>query len=70
MEHEKFSKEELDVVRERLLTEKQNNPNRIIYGFSITDKKPEYIVLTLVVDKGEIIYELVKIKPEGLIFHQ
>lgn len=69
MDNEKFSKDELDVCKERLLTEKQNNPNRIIYGYCITDKKPEYIVLILVVDKGEIIYELVKIKPEGLVFH-
>jgi transcription elongation factor SPT6 len=69
LSHEKFLKEEIDVVKERLKTEKQNNPNRIIYGFSITDRKPEYVVLTLVVDKGEIIYELIKVKPEGLIFH-
>ncbi|CAD8139509.1 unnamed protein product [Paramecium pentaurelia] len=47
----------------------KKNEKIIPYGFCVTDKFPQYIVLMYMKQKNKVEKELIKVKPEGLSFH-
>lgn len=67
--HKKFLKEPIDVVINQTLDEKRKSSQRIPYFFSFTEEKPMFLILTYIPDKMEVKHELIRIKPEGLFFH-
>ena len=51
------------------MQEKQKASQRIPYFFSFVEEKPLFLILTYIPDKMEIKHELIRLKPEGLFFH-
>lgn len=67
--HKKFLNEPIDVVIAETFEEKKKSSQRIPYFFSFTDEKPLFLILTYIPDKMEIKHELIRLKAEGLFFH-
>ena len=44
--------------------------NKIPFLFSLTNEKPQFLILSYIITKDlDVLHELIKIKPEGLFFH-
>ena len=66
--NKKFSNEKMEVLEKRLREEKEQAPAIVPYGFCVTDKAPQYLVL-MYVPKDKVEKEYIKVKPDGLAFH-
>lgn len=69
MTNAKFLFEPIDKVKDKVKQVKKKNPNKIPYFFSANQQYPEYLVLTYILHKLKIVHELIKLKPDGFIFH-
>lgn len=68
-EHKKFMDESIDFVKKTLQDEKNNDPSFIPYYCSFIPEAPQFLILTYIPRQLEIQHEYIKIKPEGLSFH-
>lgn len=66
----KFLKNNIDFVKQTLIDEKKVNSSRIPYYFSFTPEYPQFVVLSYILNKLSVKHELIKIKPDGLHFHE
>jgi transcription elongation factor SPT6 len=66
--NKKFSSEKIEVVEKRLKDEKELDTAIVPYGFCVTERAPQYLVL-IYVPKDKVEKEYIKVKPEGLFFH-
>lgn len=66
----KFLKNNIDFVKSTLVEEKKVNSSRIPYYFSFTNEYPQFVVLSYILNKLNVKHELIKIKPDGLHFHE
>ena len=69
IENEKFQKKSYPLIKANLIEIYDSNPDLIPYFFSFWFKLPQYLVLSYILNKNSIINELIKIKPNGLYFH-
>ena len=67
--HPKFRKEDLDMIEQELISDKQQDSKRIPYYFGCFESSPHYVVLCYLLNRNEIIKEYIKVKPNGLFFH-
>jgi transcription elongation factor SPT6 len=67
--HPKFLLDTIDKVKDKVRTVKKKSPNKIPYFFSSNQEFPQYLVLTYILHKLKIVHELIKLKPDGYIFH-
>ena len=58
-----------EYIKNLLIEDKTNNPQHIPYYFSCSEQFPQYLVLQYIAKNLDISKELVKIKPQGLVFH-
>ena len=65
----KFEDKEINQVKEGLVEKKKLNKKKTPYCFSITEEKPQFLILSYVMDNLKVQHELIKVKPKGLIFH-
>lgn len=70
LNNEKFTIEGVEKVRTMLLETKAANPNMIPYRFTVAKEYPQYIILCYAGSKDSVKFELAKIKPNGIDFHQ
>jgi transcription elongation factor SPT6 len=66
--NKKFVQERIEQVEKRLREEKELDVAIVPYGFCVSDRAPQYLVL-MYVPKDKIEREYIKVKPEGLAFH-
>lgn len=68
-QHGKFVKcTNYEDLKKSVENEKQNEPQRIPYHFSVLPKYPQYVILCYI-PKREIVREFIKVKPRGYFFH-
>jgi transcription elongation factor SPT6 len=68
-EHKKFMDEPLDFVKETLLQEKNNDQTFIPYYMSFVPEAPQLLILSYIPRYFDVQHEYIKIKPDGLMFH-
>ena len=56
-------------MEEELLEDKERDPKHIPYYFACFENAPQYIVLGYMPKKEQSIKEYIKVKPQGLFFH-
>ena len=66
----KFLKNNIDFVKQTLIDEKKANSSKIPYYLSFAKEYPQFVVLSYILDKYSVKHELIKIKPDGLHFHE
>jgi hypothetical protein len=59
-----------EYIKNLLVEDKQANPQHIPYYFSCSEQCPQYILLQYIAKNIEVTKEWVKVKPQGLFFHQ
>lgn len=69
LKNQKFLFESIDKVNEKVKDSKKGQPNKIPYFFSTSQDYPQFLVLTYILQKLKVVHELIKIKPDGFIFH-
>lgn len=69
-EHKKFMDEDIEYVKQTLIDEKKNEPTLIPYYISFSTQIPQYLVLSYIPKHYDIKHEYIKIKPDGLLFHE
>ncbi|CAD8061008.1 unnamed protein product [Paramecium sonneborni] len=67
--NKKFYNFKMDQLEKKLREDKERDEEIIPYGFCVTDKAPQYIVLMYMKQKHKVEKEYIKVKPEGLSFH-
>ncbi|CAD8053042.1 unnamed protein product [Paramecium sonneborni] len=67
--NKKFYNIKMDQLEKKLREDKERDEEIIPYGFCVTDKAPQYIVLMYMKQKNKVEKEYIKVKPEGLNFH-
>ena len=65
----KFSSNTMDEVKRQMRMKKEQNNALIPYAFSFTKEKPQFLVLSYIPEGMSVLHELIKIKPDGLVFH-
>jgi transcription elongation factor SPT6 len=68
-DHKKFMDEPVEFVKNSLIEEKKNDQSFIPYNMSFIPRAPQYLVLSYIPRHFECQHEYIKIKPEGLMFH-
>lgn len=68
-EHKKFLDEDIEYVKQTLIDEKKNEPTLIPYNISFSSQIPQYLVLSYIPKHYDTKHEYIKIKPDGLLFH-
>ncbi len=69
--NKKFNKDSMEDNEKKLKEEKEKDEKIIPYAFCLTEKAPQYLVLMyLPNERGKVDREFIKVKPEGLNFHQ
>lgn len=68
-EHKKFMDEPLEMVKNALIEEKKNDQTFIPYYVSFIPEAPQYLILSYIPRQLEVQHEYIKIKPDGLMFH-
>ena len=69
-EHKKFMDEEIEYVKQTLIDEKKNEPTLIPYYISFSNQTPQCLVLSYIPKHYDTKHEYIKIKPDGLLFHE
>lgn len=69
-DHKKFLEATLEYVKETLVEEKKNDQNFIPYYMSFISEAPQYLILSYIPRHYEVMHEYIKIKPDGLVFHE
>jgi len=69
-EHKKFMDEEIEYVKQTLIDEKKNEPTLIPYYISFSNQTPQCLVLSYIPKHYDSKHEYIKIKPDGLLFHE
>ena len=69
-DHKKFMDEPLEYVKETLIEEKKNDQNFIPYYISFVPEAPQYLILSYIPRHLDVQHEYIKIKPDGLMFHE
>lgn len=69
-DHKKFLEATLEYVKETLVEEKKNDPNVIPYYMNFISEAPQYLILSYIPRHFEVMHEYIKIKPDGLVFHE
>lgn len=67
--NKKFHHGSMEQLERKLREDKEKDEEIIPYGFCVTDKAPQYIVLMYMKQKNKVEKEYIKVKPEGLSFH-
>ncbi|CAD8043009.1 unnamed protein product [Paramecium primaurelia] len=67
--NKKFYNIKMDQLEKKLREDKEKDEEIIPYGFCVTEKAPQYIVLMYMKQKNKVEKEYIKVKPEGLSFH-
>ena len=68
-DHKKFMDEPLDYVKETLVEEKKNDNSFIPYYVSFVAEAPQFLILSYIPRYLDVQHEYIKIKPDGLMFH-
>lgn len=68
-QHKKFMDEDIEYVKQTLIDEKKNEPTLIPYYISFSVQIPQFLVLSYIPKHYDIKHEYIKIKPDGLQFH-
>lgn len=69
VQHKKFMKGELDIIESYMMEDKKRDNKRIPYYIGCFESAPQYIVLCYMLSRNEVVKEYIKIKPNGLFFH-
>ncbi|CAK85170.1 unnamed protein product (macronuclear) [Paramecium tetraurelia] len=67
--NKKFYNMKMEQVEQKLKEDKEKDEEIIPYGFCVTEKAPQHIVLLYMMQKNKVEKEYIKVKPEGLSFH-
>ena len=67
--HKKFIPGDLDYSKTMLEEDKRNDPRHIPYYFVCSEVAPQYIILCYLPKVDDFIKEYIKVKPNGLYFH-
>jgi len=59
----------LKFLTEYVSLKKEENQDVIAYNLGIVPEYPQYVVLIICAQQGEVITEYIKVKPEGFYFH-
>ena len=70
LKHSKYLPDRIDKIKDKVKESKKENPNKIPYFFSTTQEYPQFLLLTYILHKLKLVHELIRIKPDGLIFHE
>ena len=69
MESQKFLEEEPAQIQQIVKQEKEADPNLIPYKFGFSPDAPQFLVLFYAPKDYNVITEYIKVKPNGLLFH-
>lgn len=67
--HAKFLPDSVSQVRKKVIESKQERPQNIPYFFHSAPNYPRCMVLTYILAKFDVVQELVRLRPDGLVFH-
>ena len=68
--HQKFTDADtFEVLSERVLNEKKEDPAKIPYRFGVLPNYPQHLVLAYV-PKEKLVKKFIRVKPRGFLFHE
>lgn len=67
--HAKFLPDLVTSVIQKVVDSKQERPQNIPYFFHSAPKYPRCMILTYILTKLDVVHELIRLRPDGLVFH-